>query len=935
MNESDRRARGRVGAVGCLFAAALLAGCPNPVTHEILERAKDREKPVVTITSPREGTYCARTVLVTGAATDASGSGGEGSVKSLHYEVLASAVSGDVTLDPDGGFAFSFPTVNLDSSFVLRLVASDWNGNTGETSITLLIQAGNDIPSFSAAAENHAAVLRWDPVPGTASYTLHYTSNGAIPSASYGTHVPGVESGVRIGGLVDGLPYVFRLQAVATSGDDNWSAPVNAIPVSPLTLCPTVRGGAGRISLEWADIPGTDEYDVLRSGDREGEYVKIMAGVRGTTYEDREIVPYEVYFYKVCPKDATDTPSAPSWGSAGDSSEDAMVVSGSCTQMFTQLATAVAVSGTKAYLSRGTTGLMGYYDSVLDIIDLSDPAHPAYLASYSLIQGIARGGRDVVVDNAMAYIAGPDPSIMTILDFEDPASPSPPNRCTGFTDIRASCIADSSHLVVADGASGLRIVDLTDPSAAFIEATISTSGSAQGVALDPARNQYVVADGSAGLTLVDRGTGERHSCATPGNAQAVAVDGSWALVACGTGGLCVVNIGNPLNPVLYTSLALPGSAVDVSISGSRAAIACGPGGVCIVDISDWYTPFVAATEYYSVNASSAVALQDMIVISDEDDTTALLKVFTVNGDRPSFGAEVTLATTDGGDLDSNGTHLFYSNASTGVALEVMDIASRQKVGEYAAEGNALPMGIIVKGNYAFLSYSGLVPTSTIEILDIEHPEAPRRLSTLIIAGTAGARFVAGDSLYIISQSGLQILDVSDPGSPTVLSKTNVSGTMFNLDVTGGIVCATTVTGEFAVVDCSTVSSPRVLGSCPVPGSLYTIARDGSYCFLGSSEGPSMSISSIDVHDLSDPMNVSSFPIPFYPFAMRMNGQYLFAVGGSYIAIIDAKHPLRMCLTDLYSHNNSTEFSTGFVIHGHHLYLSNDWGVVALEILGTP
>jgi hypothetical protein len=53
------------------------------------------------------------------------------------------------------------------------------------------------------------------------------------------------------------------------------------------------------------------------------------------------------------------------------------------------------------------------------------------------------------------------------------------------------------------------------------------------------------------------------SISTPGIAYGVAVAGSYAYVADGSGGLQVVNIADPASPAIVGSVNTPGSAQDV------------------------------------------------------------------------------------------------------------------------------------------------------------------------------------------------------------------------------------------------------------------------------------------------------------------------------------------------------------------------------------
>ena len=115
-----------IAGVCCLA----LSSCPSPMTEEMLLHVKDRIGPVITIISPAEGSYCAKTITVTGTVADSSSEDGEGGeVRSLAYQVLSTPISGTILFDADGTFSFQFSTASLGLNFVVTITAEDWNGN--------------------------------------------------------------------------------------------------------------------------------------------------------------------------------------------------------------------------------------------------------------------------------------------------------------------------------------------------------------------------------------------------------------------------------------------------------------------------------------------------------------------------------------------------------------------------------------------------------------------------------------------------------------------------------------------------------------------------------------------------------------------------------------------------------------------------------------
>ena len=289
------------GVVVCTFGLGLLS-CPLPIDELMVEQLKDDVTPSVVIDSPSDESYYAATVVVTGSATDATGgASGEGQIKSLSYETIpAMTPGGEIDVAEDGSFSFSFATTGFTGSMIVRLTAEDWNGQVSSTSITLRY-GGNGIPSLSAVPDNKKITLTWDPVPMSTGYTLLYTTNGAIPSDSYGYRIDGVESGLEMPDLDNGAMHVFILQSHSSSGDDNWSDVVRAIPLSPATLAPTVVGNYGVVNVTWPNIPATDSFEVWRAVDRAGPYNLIASDAGADGFTDTFVQPGDYYYYQVRP----------------------------------------------------------------------------------------------------------------------------------------------------------------------------------------------------------------------------------------------------------------------------------------------------------------------------------------------------------------------------------------------------------------------------------------------------------------------------------------------------------------------------------------------------------------------------------------------------------------------------------------------------------
>ena len=107
-----------------------------------------------------------------------------------------------------------------------------------------------------------------------------------------------------------------------------------------------------------------------------------------------------------------------------------------------------------------------------------------------------------------------------------------------------------------------------------------------------------VADGPSGLQIIDVTTAAPRiigSVVTAAAANGVDVTGSLAVVAVGSSGIQVVNVANPTRPVIIGGVDTPGNALDVVVKGTLAYVADFTGSLRIIDFANPAAPALGAT----------------------------------------------------------------------------------------------------------------------------------------------------------------------------------------------------------------------------------------------------------------------------------------------------------------------------------------------------
>lgn len=139
---------------------------------------------------------------------------------------------------------------------------------------------------------------------------------------------------------------------------------------------------------------------------------------------------------------------------------------------------------------------------------------------------------------------------------------------------------------------GLRIVDISTLAKPVLLSTVPTTN--QVVEADVVGNYAYIAEARGGLTVVDISdplNPVKLSQTKAGTAVSVRVDGTVAYVMDLAGPrLVIVDISDPASPMIRSSTSLPGEARGTVLVGRTLYVACGWGGVQILDVTDPSAP---------------------------------------------------------------------------------------------------------------------------------------------------------------------------------------------------------------------------------------------------------------------------------------------------------------------------------------------------------
>ena len=277
----------------------------------------------------------------------------------------------------------------------------------------------------------------------------------------------------------------------------------------------------------------------------------------------------------------------------------------------------------------------------------------------------------------------------------------------------------------------------------------------------------------------------------------------WSNVAFGNtpdpvvflGGLSVIDVSDPENPVLIGRCDIPGEARDIFISGESAYVADYGTGLVIIDISDKLSPEVSGS--FRIN-------------------------FGVTG------------------VSANGNFAYLTGTQSG--FRILDVSAPRNIREVGALGT-MASSVFIRDRYAFLSASN----PSLRIVDVIASNNP------VIIGSIGSRvtgtniFVNNQYAYVSTQrNGLKIYRISDPARPIETGTCNINvGSVY---VSGSYAYATSINDGLHIIDIRTPTHPTEIGLLRTPGNAWDVCVLGDYAYIADYAN------GLQIVNISDPRN---------------------------------------------------------------------------------
>ncbi len=270
-----------------------------------------------------------------------------------------------------------------------------------------------------------------------------------------------------------------------------------------------------------------------------------------------------------------------------------------------------------------------------------------------------------------------------VIDISDVTAPSAIGwRTMPYNYTRSVALSkDNSKVFVANQNSGLRIIDVSNPTNLDVIATIDTPGYANDVILSTNGETAFVADGQSGMQLIDVSDPFTPSIIssvdTPGNVWNLSIseNGSKVIIA-DISGIQVIDISDTLRPLIVASATSSNYiyAANISKEEDRAYATMGynSGVFQILDISDQNVTSTVSSLGITKNANKIVISKDGRKVFVADGEAGLLIINISDSTAPSIIEYVNPAGyTNDIVLSADETKAFVADSYSG--LQILDL----------------------------------------------------------------------------------------------------------------------------------------------------------------------------------------------------------------------------------------------------------------------
>ena len=334
---------------------------------------------------------------------------------------------------------------------------------------------------------------------------------------------------------------------------------------------------------------------------------------------------------------------------------------------------------------------------------------------------------------------------------------------------------DDTKVYVADGRAGLQVIDVTDSNGSSVIGSIVTTGYVANIVLSADGEKALISDGNAGLIVIDITEPAMPTVLGSDNTMnpkgfTFSSDNTKAYVADWDSGIQIIDITDPTMPIILGSVDTPGYANDVvySANSMKAYIADRTSGLQIIDVSDPTVPTIIGSVDTPDYANSVThSLDDKVAyvangsyglrIIDITDPTSPSIIGSV--DTPSYAGNIVLS--------ADNTKAYIADGSSGLQIiDVSDPTLPAILGSINTPEYAADVALSSDESIAYVAdgSTGLL------IVDIRGFEVPEKIpsiigfSSILEANSTIGTYINSIKIFYTGAGGLTSLELTGDGA---------------------------------------------------------------------------------------------------------------------------------------------------------------------------
>lgn len=462
---------------------------------------------------------------------------------------------------------------------------------------------------------------------------------------------------------------------------------------------------------------------------------------------------------------------------------------------------------------------------------------------------------------------------------DDSVRTMPASQCIRYSDyayVRSSLDTPASArraarsgevLFVADGTSGVQVVDIGDPDRPVIVGSVTSTSVVVDVLVDNGRLYVGTTSNGVAMFSLDDNRNPSYLGGDPlaGQCLGMAIRDTLLYVADNAIGLQVVNVADPSNPVPGNAESTPGSAQDVVLTPTHVFVSDNVLGLRSIALVTPTTPVLSTTLPLTGNPQGMARRDSILYIAAGGQGVHVVSIG--DPDRPIIVGRIP---SPGGpsdvDIGASG-RLFVADRYIGMSAYTTDdpynprlaftMNTRGEVrgvdlvnGDYLAVSDGL-MGIhlLQHPSSADVPVETTVPGSTswVELIgdaiylgsstgSIEVLEAPAKPVTTVPQTATTTITSTGDLAWVAGSGFITALEVTNPFAPIVGPTATVTGDVNRLDAADSVVYAVFGIGGLEVYTAG-ADGALTFGSAIFTGQVFfDVVAAGTLAFVAAGTG---------------------------------------------------------------------------------------------------